>query len=157
MEERVEPYLAVRKLASIKVKETERISSLITDAYQPSPPEPAPVSPAPPPVSAASSTIASVSEMKLHEAKARDSMAWYNELAEAALMSTAARDELKYIRIAMNSYSTYTMDNRRFCAQTASMLHKQRTGRGLKVTDEAIERGVFHEMEDDEQPMTKDT
>ena len=62
-------------------------------------------------------------------------MAWYIELAEAALTSTSGRDELKYIRAAMNSYSTYTMDNIRFCTRRAPMLHKQSTGCGLQVTD----------------------
>ena len=79
--------------------------------------------------------------MKLPEAKARDQMAWYNELAEAASKSAAARAELKDIRTVMNSDSTYTTDNRRFCAQRASMLHKQRTG--LEVTDETMRDECF--------------
>lgn len=56
----------------------------------------------------------------------------------------------------MNSYSTYTMDNIRFCTQWEPMLHKQSTGCGLQVTAEAISSGEFHE-EDDEQPIMKDT
>ena len=150
--ESVDPYLAVRKGASIKGKEPEQTSALSTAGTDPSPSEAAPVSPAPPPGCVASSTIASASEIKLPDSKAVDPKAWNHELAEAASLSTAARDELKYIRTAMNSYSTYTMDNKRFCAQRASMLYKQGTGRGLNVTDETILSGVFHE----EQPITRD-
>lgn len=37
------------------------------------------------------------------------------------------------------------MENRRYYARKAAELHKQRTGRRLKVTDDAIPSGVFHE------------
>lgn len=75
---------------------------------------------------------------------------------ELSRTSDVGRDGLKYIRTALNSDSIYTMDNRSFCAQRASMFPKQSTGRSLIVNDDAICSGVFHE-EDDEQRMPKDT
>ena len=89
--ESVDPYLAVRKRASAKGKESEQTLTLSIAGIDPSTSEAAPVSLAPPPASVASSTIASVSEIKLPEAKAGDTMAWLNELAETALTSTADR------------------------------------------------------------------
>ena len=71
-------------------------------------------------------------------------VAW-QELLDQATRSGPAQGELNCIRAAFRPHRTYIMENKRHFAKKAAELHKQRTGRRLKVADVPILSGVFHE------------